>query len=276
MKKHLILLTVSSLCFLIACQQSEGIKLEEANSSNTNLNSGFSTEMWSLADFYNLNEEEDALIKFSFGVNTIMDAQGGGNDFAAWHTDGWANVYAIGNETNPSFSIGTFSFDIVSPESTQDPAVFHQVGESEFKSEIFGNQVQFQGLGITETLYIPEPIYCITPAPDGLMDTRGIPVAISQNLQVHWNKDDQNLKGVIIMLKRSGNQEGGPLFYFEVFEDDGEAEIASSVLSQFAVGSHVDVSLIRGNYLQETYGEEDKLLTLFGNTAANTLITLTN
>lgn len=276
MKNNVFLFALPLLFLLVACHPSEDIKLAEANSSNTDPNSGFSTGAWGLADYYNLKSEEDALVKFSFGVNTFMDAQGGGSDFTAWHTEGGSSVYAIGNETSESFSIGTFSFNFVIPTGDQNLEVFRQSGESEFKSAIFGSQVQFQGLGVSKIFYIPEPIYCLSPVPDGLKETRGIPVPISQNLQLRWNKDDQNLKGVIIMLKRSGNQEGGPLFYFEVFEDNGEAEIASSVLSQFATGSNVDVTLIRGNYFQETYGVEDKLLTVFANTAVNTLITLTN
>lgn len=115
---------------------------------------------------------------------------------------------------------------------------------------LFGKNVDINAFGMVGKFYVPQKIKLLSPKPDNVSigSYKGTPVHANQGIDLRWNADVSNHRGVILEIYFFNNT-GVPKYHTtNILEDNGSFKVTPEMLSVYTNDCYFELNLTRGNY----------------------------
>jgi hypothetical protein len=146
-------------------------------------------------------------------------------------------------------TLGNYSLKIADSRK-EAPNVLNCDPKDSRNESLFGKKVNITAGKITGYINVPQKIKLLAPVP-AIYDKNpftGSPVDRNAGIQLKWNADASNQRGVILKITCSESVTGGAFISADILQDNGSFYLSSAALKDIPSNKPFEIELIRGNY----------------------------
>ena len=150
---------------------------------------------------------------------------------------------------NYQATLGGYSLKIADSRK-EAPNVLNCDPKDSRNESLFGQKVNITAGSITGYINVPERMKLLAPVPPKYdkYPFKGSPVDRNAGIQLKWNADPLNQRGVILRIICDESVSGGSFISADILQDNGSFYLSSAALKDIPSNKPFDIELVRGNY----------------------------
>lgn len=238
LNKNLLLLAISFI-FFASCKDKDA----------TNAPTLGSQEKFTILDYGNLRKLEWKGLFAVANTQLVTQSYENGQDWHRGSTFVGAQAFKDVSQLKPA-TVNGLTLNVPDMRDGKSPNQI-ELYENDSRSDgLFGREINISAFGMVGSMYVPKKLKLLAPKPDNVSinSFKGTPVKRGEGINLKWNADGSNKRGVILEIDYYLPQGNGFQKTVRLLDDNGSYSVTSDLLSIVPKDAYFELTLTRGNY----------------------------